>query len=241
MKLLGTLLALVLSLNVYAQPETPKVIVLDAAITGASIRPASQYLEQLLAQPVVPSKIQLVINSPGGSVVAGFLFLDRLTALKQRGTAVECYVAEVAASMAFQILLQCDSRYVLDTSFLLWHRARVFIGGFGGTALTGPDAYALGIQLKDLDRHIYRDVRKYMNAPDHYIRFHFERETLHTGSNLAKSVPSFIQITEDTSWVMARLSDTEALHMAKVGFFDSITFGELIYIWDRVLTVDRTK
>lgn len=217
--------------------QESKTIVIDGEISGRSMGPIYSYVNGLLAQQSVPENLDIVISSPGGSVTAGFLFLDRLSALKQRGTKVNCYVAEVAASMAFQILTQCDTRTSLETSFLLWHRARVFVGGMFGTAMTGPMAYQLGVQLKDLDDHIYRDVKKAMpSAPDHYLRFHFEAETLHTGANLAAAVPEFLTISDDSAWIMGQLTNPDAVHLAKATLFDTMKFGDLIYIWDRALT-----
>lgn len=230
------LLALVGTQVQAADAPAPKVVVIDGAISSQSMGPINQYVNSLLEQKQAPDELQMVLSSPGGSVTTGFIFLDRIAALKQRGTKIKCHVAEVAASMAFQILLQCDERTALDTSFLLWHRARVFLGGMMGTAMTGPELYSLGVQLKDLDNHIYRDVRSKMpDAPEHYTRFHFEKETLHTGANLAAAVPGFLELDTNPSWTMGQLTNPDAVHTARASLFDSIRFGDLLYIWDRAI------
>lgn len=241
LKLFGTMLALLLvSTGATAQELNSKseTIVLDGVITGQTIAPLTQYMNSILSgKKKRPLEINMVISSPGGSVTAGFLFLDRMKAVQKKGTVIKCYVAELAASMAFQILLQCDERVALETSFLLWHRARIQLGGmFGAPAMTGPELYALGVQLKDLDNHIYGDVKKAFgrNTPDHYTRFHFERETLHTGSSLAKAVPHFLTVSPAVGGVMEALSNEKLTRSARAGFFD-FRNGELIYISPAVL------
>jgi hypothetical protein len=222
-------------------PSVPSVdskqetIVLEGVITGATIEPLMGYLDNILSgKKKAPANLNMVISSPGGSVTAGFLFLDRMKAVQAKGTVVKCYVADVAASMAFQILLQCDERYSLNTSFLLWHRARVQMGGlFGSPPMTGPELYAIGVQLKDLDDHIYRDVVTAFgpDIPDHYIRFHFEQQTLHTGSNLANAVPEFISAVPSISGLYEALNNAKLIRTQKQGLFDVIfRRGELIYI-----------
>lgn len=216
-------------------------LVLEGVITNSTIAPLSRYMDDILTEPKattqaadkparLPAEINIVISSPGGSVVAGFLFLDRMKAVQARGTVVNCYVADVAASMAFQILLQCDRRYATSTSFLLWHRARVSLG-FGG-AMTGPEMASLGRQLKDLDEHIYNDVAASLSedVPDHYIRFHFEKETLHTGANLGTVAPHFITVEAAIPGVYESLTNEKLVRSAKGGMFDMFAVGELIYI-----------
>lgn len=241
MFLMKYLFSILLVLGLFSSQGKPaygadRVILIDGEISNGSMRPILDYMNELIAAPIAPEKLHIILNSPGGSVVTGFLFLDRLNALKAKGTRVICNVAEVAASMAFQILVNCDERYAMDTSFLLWHRARVFLGGMMGAAMTGPELYAMGVQLKDLDEHIYRDVRNAMpDAPEHYISFHFEKETLHTGANLNKAVPSFISLDPDLAWTMTQLSSTSSVRTARGSIFDTLRFGDLIYVWDRVL------
>lgn len=224
------------SASASAEPVAAKTVVIDGVISSETMGPVTKYVADLSTAKQAPDDLNIILSSPGGSVTTGFIFIDRLSALKARGTVVKCYVADLAASMAFQILIQCDERHSLETSFLLWHRARVFLGGLFGAAMTGPQLYALGVQLKDLDNHIYRDVRKAMSGtPDHYTSFHFEHETLHTGANLAEAVPSFIQADADAAWLAAEMASDKTVRTAKEsGLFGKFRFGELIYIWSNL-------
>lgn len=136
--------------------------------------------------------LDLVIDSPGGSVTTGFHFVSEMEAAKGRGTTIRCFVPHLAASMAFQILLHCNERYVLDRSFLLWHRARIMMGGMGGSPLTAPQMFVLGRSLQDDDDIIYREVSDtIVGMSQKELRYHFENETLHIGEKLASSSPTF--------------------------------------------------
>lgn len=215
-----------------------KPIVIDGVISGQSMSAINTYLANLLTTGDVPDQHQLdiIISSPGGSVTAGFIFIDRLKALQSRGTNVRCFVADVAASMAFQIYLQCNERYALNTSFLLWHRARI-MGSDG--PMTGPMMYALGVQLKQMDEHIWADVRSNMSsAPEQYLRFHFEHETLHTGMALSRAVPGFLTTSDSIPGLYeALLNDRVGVRTAQsLGLFGFLR-GELIYIWSRALPI----
>lgn len=138
--------------------------------------------------------IDLIINSPGGEVITGYRFINMMEAVKATGTKIRCFVPEVAASMAFQILTRCDERYALSRSFLLWHRVRVVLGGFMGTVVTAPVANSLARDLQAVDDLILSECRKALgkDMDDRDIVYHFEQETLHIGENLHKLAPSFI-------------------------------------------------
>ncbi len=235
MKNLVLALAMCLGMSslVNAEPAVPKsAIVLKGVITGSTLAPLNEYVANLLSADTVPEYLDMVIASPGGSVTAGFIFLDKLNALRGRGTTVRCYVGEVAASMAYQIFLACDERFALDTSFLLWHRARIF--GTDGP-ITGPMATTLGRQLELLDAHIFRDVVRAMpEAGLGYLRFHFEAETLHTGANVGEAVPNFVTVRPYIPGLMEALNDPKRVQSAPAGFF-GFRRNELIYIWNEAL------
>lgn len=78
--------------------------------------------------------IMLVLNSPGGSVDAGFNFIMAVEKFK-RGNQVEftCVVDGMAASMMAVIFeAVCDTRLMTKRSMLLFHGARIGPNG-GGT------------------------------------------------------------------------------------------------------------
>ncbi len=77
-------------------------------------------------------KIQLYINSPGGSVNAGLVIYDSLKGLKQE---YEIYCIGMAASMAAIILAggQKGRRFILPHSKVMIHEPLID-GGVGGSA-----------------------------------------------------------------------------------------------------------
>jgi ATP-dependent protease ClpP protease subunit len=225
------------------------VAILPASALGKA--PAQQAIEVLPAQAAVISGpirsnnlnrvaeflrkrpddtvVDLVIDSPGGSVFTGFQFVSVIDATRARGVHIRCFVPTVAASMAFQILLHCDERHVLDRSFLLWHRARVMMGGLFGQPMTAPALRALAYDLARLDRIILDEVTSLLDMSTKAIRYHFEHETLHVGVTLADQASDTF-----TSWASIP-GLFEALHNPKVPRTEednpfSFQFGEIIYI-----------
>ena len=91
--------------------------------------------------------IFLLINSPGGSVAAGNVFIASMIMAKSRGVKVKCVVPIYAASMAFSIMLNCSKNYVLEKTSLLFHPVRIGLMGY----LTAQDAYQIYLDLIKID------------------------------------------------------------------------------------------
>jgi hypothetical protein len=73
--------------------------------------------------------IYVYINSPGGSVDAGNLFINNLKYQQKMNKSIEC-IAQSAYSMAFHILQHCDRRYITETSKVMQHQ--ISIGNIEG-------------------------------------------------------------------------------------------------------------
>jgi ATP-dependent protease ClpP protease subunit len=186
----------------------------------------------LLSQQDKSEPINLVISSPGGSVVAGFLFISAMEHVKAAGTPIRCYVPDMAASMAYQILLHCSERYVLNNSMLLFHRVRVFLGGGfgGGTVLTGPAASVLSKDLLAMDNIIWADLVKLMSMDKQEMLYHFEQETFHVGANLCRLSPGTFNCVDVMPGVIPFLLEQAGLlnkiTTPRKGFKD----GSIIYM-----------
>ena len=74
------------------------------------------------------SKINLYINSPGGSVHHGNVLIEEIRGLQASGKEINC-IADFAASMAFIILQSCSNRYALNSSVLMQHQMSLMLGG----------------------------------------------------------------------------------------------------------------
>ena len=203
---------------------SPPMLFLDGVITGRSIDPLVSYLDTLTKKERVPEQIDLVINSPGGSVIAGMFFLNRMSALRDRGTTFNCYVLDVAASMAFQILTQCDSRSALPTSFLLWHGVRV-----GSADVTAKSALSLSRDLARMDELILFQLDQSLDLSADSIRFHFDQETLWSGLSLHTRDPSFLDLGYSAD-ILRRIGDPKTVTTAPASLFDQL--GGFIYQWE---------
>jgi len=122
-RILVSLFLVLGSTSVIAKPvpvgaDKARVMVIDSVINNQSMKPLIDALTGLYGPHKGPKIVDLVLNSPGGSVVTGFEFLSLMSGLQEQGWTFRCTVYHVAASMAYQILNQCDQRQSLNNSFL---------------------------------------------------------------------------------------------------------------------------
>jgi ATP-dependent protease ClpP protease subunit len=145
-------------------------------------------IEEMSAQSALP--INIVINSPGGSVLAGLQIVEAIHIAQQRGVVVRCAVTNLAASMAFIILAECDERYALANSLLLFHPARAMIMF---AALKAEDARYMAEELESINEQVCSRLEESMgvatSAQKKWFDYHFKNETLWTASRLLRHVP----------------------------------------------------
>lgn len=216
--------------------DPTKALVIGTPIAGATMKAPMQYLIKTAVEGTT-KEVHMVINSPGGSVASGEVFINLMKLAQSKGTKFVCYVPQLAASMAFSILMQCDERYSLSTAGLLWHRARISFGGslFGGdTVLTGPQLVNMGDELLDTDNNtmseLIRKLGKEINPAR--IAFHFEQETMHSGISLHRKAPSFITPADVIPGLIETLLNKKVPHseVPKSMFDKLVKPGEVIYI-----------
>lgn len=213
--------------------DIEKALVIEGVISGDNIVHIGQALLDRAAEG--QSSADLIINSPGGSVTSGFMFLNMVDEARARGMRIRCFVPEIAASMAFGILVHCDERHALARSFLLWHRARVSVGGLFGSPITAPEALALGRDLASVDRLILDETTKALGIDPRVVKYHFEQETLHVGTNLHILAPNFItsHTTIQGLYEALRSRGVPRSKSQKPGIFGTFRAGEIIYIHQR--------
>lgn len=212
-------------------PAVPSIQLEDAAVIDQPIfqdnlEPISKFLMQSIGKR---SQVHLIINSPGGSVFDGFSFLSKLDYARSKGVLVKCYVPEVAASMAFQILLHCDQRYALRRAGLLWHRVSIQVRGASLNALNTGDLLR---DLKAIDAQIIRDLEENLDTPRHTILFHLNKETLHLAPDLQLISPGFFQEIPDTvDGLFEAMDSTKVVHQSNpTDFLKRLFGGEIFYI-----------
>ncbi len=116
-----------------APPATPSftvdedTIFIQGKIDAYTAAKVESKLRQLQKKKLFkPSNVNIVIDSGGGSVIAGIKIIRLLDNLN---ATVNCLVDNFAASMAAMILETCDNRFVLADSIVMFHEAS---GGFQG-------------------------------------------------------------------------------------------------------------
>lgn len=212
--------------------DASNVVVIEGVIQGDNILPIGDLL--LKASERGLKQVDMIINSPGGSVVTGFRFMNMMDEARARGLKIRCFVPEIAASMAFGILVHCDERHALARSFLLWHRARVSVGGMFGAPMTAPQALAIGRDLMAVDNLILEETLAALGVEPKVVKYHFENETLHVGSNLHRLAPDFITSHVRIEGLFEALTNPEVPRPKQErGFFGWET-GEIIYITDKL-------
>jgi ATP-dependent protease ClpP protease subunit len=101
--------------------EDKNMVVFRGPVTDNSVSRLMLKIQRRSNSLSASTPIFLVIDSPGGSVFAGLNFIDFLEALPQKIHTVTLF----AASMAFQIVQNQNTRYVLRQGTLMSHRARL--------------------------------------------------------------------------------------------------------------------
>jgi ATP-dependent protease ClpP protease subunit len=143
-------LALVPAIKASSSPNSVKVlkkdnvVALNEPVTAESVAAWTLKIRELDAKGGSDC-IVLVMNSPGGDIVAGKDFIEAVRGTKRP----ICTVTIFAASMAFQIVQNMGERLVLKTGILMSHRAKGgFEGEFGGPSPSQVDArYGLWLDI----------------------------------------------------------------------------------------------
>lgn len=126
--------------------NTSKVTVLEGEITFKSVL---AFARQVDATYQEPGDRVILINSPGGSVVAGQALIRIMEAEKLRGIKEICVVDTNAHSMAFNFLTHCDVRLAVQGSQMLMHKV----------AFEAIDCYSTRCTAKQLEEYA-KDLEK---------------------------------------------------------------------------------
>lgn len=144
-------------------------IVFSGPVNDMSVAQAQVKLGQLSKNLGKKDVIYLVIDSPGGSVTAGNLFIDFAKSLPQKIKPICIF----CASMGYHMFQSFDERLVYSSSMLMSHRAK--LGGMSGQVpgelesrlnsikdvLTQMDtavAQRVGLSLEEYQKLIYDEL-----------------------------------------------------------------------------------
>lgn len=178
----------------------PRTLRVEGVILGNALDLAHK-VERMSSESQEP--IDLLINSPGGSVEAGLQLVEAMHIAQGRGVTIRCAVTTLAASMAFVILNECSERYALSNSLLLFHPARAMLMF---AVIKADDARKMAEDLDFVDNLITDMLEEGMGIvtaqQKSWYQYHFTKETLWTASHLSHEVPN-------SSWI-AIVSDIKA-------------------------------
>lgn len=187
-------------------PVAARTAILDSEVSGPAVKALATELQRLAALDH-DRPIDLVIDSPGGSVFAGNVLISAMEELKDAGTEIRCWVPHLAASMAFQIYLHCSERHALSHSYLLFHRARF---GYMGLVLA-PIARDWARDLQATDDQIIAELRDRMPMDEKDFWYHYEHETLHTAPGLREITGAgFLKVDEVVPGLLKMLADQKS-------------------------------
>jgi ATP-dependent protease ClpP protease subunit len=202
----ATILFAVLSflgvLPAYAGPALDmtgkRTVRLSGEIGGGNAIDVANRVERLSAESKKP--INIIINSPGGSVAAGMQIVQAISIAKSRGVTVRCAVTVLAASMAFTVLNECSERYALSNSLLLFHPARAMVVF---AAVKAEEATYMGEQLAAINNELLDKLEGSFgvvtNQQKTWLEYHFNNETLWPASRLVKEIPrkQWLSVVDD--------------------------------------------
>lgn len=125
--------------------DNRRLIQITSSISGNLTKQANQLLK-MSSRSKEP--VYILLNSPGGLVMAGTMFMDAMEMVKSRGVTLKCVSATYAASMAAVIMAYCNERYALKSTKILFHPIRM--NGVRG-AITAPRAATMAQSMDKTD------------------------------------------------------------------------------------------
>jgi len=143
--------------------------------------------------------IYILINSPGGLVSGAHNFRLAMQMVKYRGVKIKCVVPFLVASMAFDILLECDERYVFRSTRLLFHPVRE---NFSFQFLNAKDLSSSSARLARADREIKDRILKYTGMSKEILDKTFYAEKWWSPAELSAHVKEdFLRVVTDVKGI----------------------------------------
>lgn len=180
----------------YEVLDQKRLVEVIDVVDGSMIVDVAQRIDKLSQESNKP--IDIVINSPGGSVLVGTSIVDSMTLAKNRGVTLRCFSGVLSASMAFIVLAHCDERYVLPNAKLLFHPVSTQGNG---------RLQELIIQLEEIRRtelEVMRFLNSKMKLPLTDFHKHYFAETMWAGWSLSNATGGnckFLCIVENVKGV----------------------------------------
>ena len=162
--------------NYYSVKDPKRVVKLIGSVDGSQIKVA-QEIDRLSSADQTP--IFMLINSPGGSVVTGLIIVDAMRQAQHKGVKFHCASAVMAASMAFTILSECDTRATLANTRLLFHPM-----SFTGLSGRVQELSVLMVTAVKEELRLAAVVRTSLGVSKQFFNRHYFAETFWTAEAL---------------------------------------------------------
>lgn len=177
----------------YLKYTNPGVVTINPANYLEVVGPVSDLSEQInkinfITRTSEDNNIYIGINSPGGRLDTTELFLRIMQGAKQQGMVFTCIVDGMAASAAVIILSECDNRYALMNSGILWH-SMLSQGIFRINESMLADTLTF-FQIKNDE--IWANTRKHF-FPGYFIK-HFVAETMLLATEVEENGYGFLSV-----------------------------------------------
>lgn len=138
--------------------------------------------------------IYVLVNSPGGSVAAGEVFIRAINIAKHRGIEVKCISTVYAASMGFNILGNCSSVYTFKNTGLLYHPVRVGLLGI----YKAKDLELLAKELQAIDEGLLKFLDNLLGMDKDLLYETYYQEKWWTAGELVKYIkPGWLYVIND--------------------------------------------
>lgn len=167
-----------------------RTVELRGAIAGPGM---FDVIDRIIELSETPGNIDIVIASPGGSIVLMNIIVKAMEVAQYNGANIRCAVPVLAASAAFTVFAACDERYAFDNSLLLFHPARV--GSVPGP-VTQKQATELGQDLKEADQDLRDYLLPKLGMDPVLFEKAFQDEKFWKAKNLAKVTTNFVIIVD---------------------------------------------
>lgn len=145
------------ALSKHSEPSKEVSIKIDGEIDDRIMAPVKDKIEEFVARG--DKKINLEIESNGGSVDTGLRFISFMDNFKRDGVTFTCFVPYKAFSMAAIILENCDSKLASSHSILLFHEVS---GGAEGRA---SDIESQAALIREMNKSLANIAASGMKMP----------------------------------------------------------------------------
>jgi ATP-dependent protease ClpP protease subunit len=166
----------------WSKEDQSKIIVVSGEV-GLPIIQLANDLTKQAGEPV----IRILINSPGGSVLTGNIFIQAMENAKARGSKIDCLVTNMAASMGMHILAHCSNRQALNGAILLFHEARRGVSG----SMTARELRRMSNSMEALTYSLEEYLVSELKCDPKFYREHNEGETMWTVAYFNQFFPGF--------------------------------------------------